>query len=104
MYEAHVYLAEGDALPREGSIRPIGERHPLIIFVRQHVNTDHDLKLCEDEAYKIGWGDLEIKKAGIARNLEAIKAKGIEYQEAYETAMSEGAYLFVVGGIFERNY
>ena len=103
MHEVHVYLAEGDVLSRDNAIRPIGERHPLMIFWRQEINTEHDLDLCTKEAYKIGWGNIEIKKAGTINNSKTLNSKGAEYLEAYKEAMSSGSYLLVVGGIFEKD-
>ena len=52
------------ALATATSGYPEGERHPLLIFLRQEARSEHDMLRAESAAVGLGWDEVDITRAG----------------------------------------
>lgn len=61
-FEVHMYSAVALATATSGY--PEGERHPLLIFLRQESGSEHDVLRAESAAVGLGWDEVDITRAG----------------------------------------
>jgi hypothetical protein len=61
-YEIHMYAAVAK-MAQDGRY-PAGEQHPLLIFLRQQPESEHDFDTAADVAHRNGWNDVDFTKAG----------------------------------------
>jgi hypothetical protein len=61
-HEIHMYSAVALATATSGY--PEGQRHPLLIFLRQEAHSEHDLLRAESAAVGLGWDEVDITRAG----------------------------------------
>ncbi len=62
-HQIHLYMAVAEA---QSALRHApGELHPLLIFLRQEIATDHDFAAAAAVAERAGWTRVDFTKAGI---------------------------------------
>jgi hypothetical protein len=94
MYEVHLFEAIGTASgATEGAYRP-GDRHAMLVFVRQSLGTAHDWANAEIGANDGGWGDISFQRAGTLFS-DSLNGKSPDFVGAYEHAMHGGCGLVV---------
>jgi hypothetical protein len=94
MYEVHVFEAIGTAsADSEGAYRP-GDRHAMMVFIRQAAETDHDWESAQAGVNDAGWSQVNFQRAGtlIPENLNG---KDSDFVGAFEHAMHGGCGLVV---------
>jgi hypothetical protein len=86
-----VHLFRGEATVGHGNslgYKP-GGRHPVIVFSRQPVGSDHDFALATQRAEGGGLLDVTLHRGGTLR-VESINSKSVQFGVAYERALSHG--------------
>lgn len=61
-YEIHMYAAVA-RMGADGRY-PAGEQHPLLVFLKQAPDSEHDFDAAADVALRNGWVDADFTKAG----------------------------------------
>lgn len=61
-FEIHMYSAV--ALATAATVQRAGQHHPLLIFLRQSPNSEHDLARAAGAASAQGWDEVDITRAG----------------------------------------
>lgn len=85
MYNVRMFLARAVASTEvEGPYRP-RDKHAMLIFVRQTVESEHDWALAEAGATGAGWTGVLIEKAGTI-GAENLNGKDQEFRDAFESA------------------
>ena len=94
MYDIHLFqaIATAGAAP-ENTYRP-GDRHAMLVFVRQAHGTNHDWALAEASVSKVGWTQISFRRAGTL-SAEKLNGKSNEFVGAFEQAMNAGFGLVV---------
>lgn len=89
MYEVHTFVAYGEA--REGNDQnyPVGERHPIVVFCRQRIHSDHDYERVEAVARRNGWAELEVAHAGVIVP-ERLNGSLSDLQDCFVKALQSG--------------
>jgi hypothetical protein len=60
-----IHVFNADATARPGNDRyPAGQRHALLLFIRQSAESEYDWRDAERVVSEAGWGDIEMRKAG----------------------------------------
>lgn len=91
-HEMHMFSAVAEA--GAGCGFPPGERHPMLIFVRQRPGSAHDLAAAAAAAGAAGWREIDITRAGTLPP-DASDAMDPVVQAAYARAVETGAGLTV---------
>lgn len=90
--EIHLYMAvarSGTAVPY-----PAGERHPVLVFLRQAEHSEHDFPAAETVAVEAGWSDVDFTRAGTLP-ADAEPTMEAVFRSHYRAALSDGASLLV---------
>lgn len=90
--EIHMYSAVGKVGTVPGCAA--GDHHPLLIFLRQNVASEHDLGAAAAAATQRGWNDVDITRAGTLP-ADAGASMGGAIRDAYEAAVETGEGLMV---------
>lgn len=90
--EIHMFSAVAEA--GAGCGYPPGERHPMLIFVRQRPGSPHDLAAAAAAAKAAGWREVDITRAGTLPP-DAGDAMDPVVKAAHERAVHAGAGLTV---------
>ena len=92
LHEIHMFSAVAEA--GAGCGYPHGERHPMLIFVRQTPGGPHDLPAAAAAAAAAGWREIDITRAG---TLPPDASDGMDpiVHAAYARAVASGAGLTV---------
>lgn len=85
--EVHMYSAVALATATSGY--PEGERHPLLIFLRQAARSEHDLLRAESAAVGLGWNEVDITRAGTLPD-DAGATMQEPLRSAYRAAINDG--------------
>ena len=94
MFDVHLFQAIARAsAATSGAYRP-GDRHAMLIFVRQDRGTEHNWAGAEDGAREAGWFEISINRAGTL-SAENLNGKGEGFMGAFEHAMNGGCGLIV---------
>ena len=94
MYEVHLFEAIGTAsAASEGAYRP-GDRHAMLVFVRQYSNTEHDWASAGVGVSDGGWTEVTFQRAGTLIP-EFMSGKDADFIAAFEYAMHGGCGLVV---------
>ena len=91
-HEIHMFSAVAEA--GAGCGFPPGERHPMLIFVRQSPGSEHDLSAAAAAATHAGWHEIDITRAGTLPP-DAADAMDPTVLAAYRRAVEGGAGLTV---------
>ena len=91
-HEIHMFSAVAEA--GAGCGFPHGERHPMLIFVRQPPDSAHDLAAAAAAAGAAGWREVDITRAGTLPP-DAADAMDPIVKAAYVRAVEGGAGLTV---------
>ena len=78
--------------------RRAGDRHPLLVFLRQPLGAAHDLAAAAAVARAAGWTEVDITRAGILPPDAGAQAQG-PYVEPYGTAWRDGAAMLVYDAV-----
>ena len=93
MYEIHLFLGIAAAEETSKSAFPAGERHALLVFLRQPIGSDHYWSLAESCLEDAGWAQVALQKAStVDRSVLEIEPTA---QSAYEDAMARGSAIVV---------
>lgn len=87
-FEIHMYSAVAVATDRTGFAT--GERHPLLVFLRQAVASEHDTAGAVKAASQAGWIGVDITKAGTLPD-DAGATMADPVRSAYVSAVEGGA-------------
>lgn len=90
--EIHLYMAVARSATAEPY--PAGERHPVLVFLRQAEHSEHDFPAAETVAVKAGWSDVDFTKAGILP-AEAEATMDERFRSHYRAALNDGDSLLV---------
>lgn len=91
-FEIHMYSAVARAFEVERVAQ--GQHHPMLIFLRQAEDEDHDLGRAAVVAEKRGWTEVDITKAGTLPPDAAAQMEG-PILLAYTAAVERGEGLMV---------
>jgi hypothetical protein len=91
-HEIHMFSAVAEA--GAGCGFPHGERHPMLIFVRQRPGSAHDLAAAAAAAGSAGWREIDITRAGTLP-ADASAAMDPTVKAAYARALDSGTGLTV---------
>jgi hypothetical protein len=97
-HEIHMFSAVAEAGAGCGFAH--GERHPMLIFVRQPPGSAHDLAAAAAAANAAGWREVDITRAGTLPP-DASDAMDPTVQAAYARAVDVGAGLTVFEAVVE---
>ncbi|MGQ0700692.1 MAG: hypothetical protein ACT4PZ_20930 [Panacagrimonas sp.] len=91
-FEIHMY----SAVARLETAEPyaVGQRHPMLMFVRQPEDSEHDLAAAAAIATKAGWVEVDITKAGTLPPDAGASMDG-PIRAAYVSAVERGEGLMV---------
>lgn len=95
-HEIHMFSAVAEA--GAGCGFPHGERHPMLIFVRQRPGTPHALAAAAAAATTAGWREVDITRAGTLP-ADAADAMDPVVKAAYTRAVDNGAGLTVFDAV-----
>ena len=95
-YEIHMFSAVAEA--GAGCGFPHGERHPMLIFVRQAPGTPHAMATAAATATDAGWREVDITRAGTLPP-DASDSMDPIVQAAYARAVDGGAGLTVFDAV-----
>lgn len=95
-YEIHMFSAV--AVATSATRFPPGERHPLLVFLRQAVGAGHDLRGAADAAQGAGWLDIDITRAGTLPE-DAATSMEENVRAAYHAAVEAGAGLLAFDAV-----
>ncbi len=99
-FEIHMYSAVARAFEVERVAQ--GQHHPMLIFLRQSANEEHDLGRAAAVAERLGWTEVDITRAGTLPPEAGAQMEGpvrlaysaaVEHGEGlmmYETPVAEG--------------
>lgn len=94
MYEVHMFQAVATATAStEGPYRP-GDRHAMLVLIRQTSGSDHDWAEAEARVTNAGWSGVTFARAGTLTS-EKLNGKDEDFLEAYEHALNEGRAIIV---------
>lgn len=91
-FEIHMYMAVARAETTEKY--PAGERHPVLVFLRQREHAEHDFSAAESVASEAGWAEVDFTKAGILP-AEAEETMEEVFRSHYRAALNVGKSLLV---------
>lgn len=91
-FEIHMYSAVARAVTAESF--KSGLHHPMLIFLRQAANAQHDLAAAAAIAASAGWTEVDITKAGTLPPDAGAQMEGA-IREAYAAAVECGEGLMV---------
>jgi hypothetical protein len=94
--QIHLYAAV--ACARAVPDRRAGDRHPLLVFLRQPPGAAHDLAAAAAVAQAAGWTEVDITRAGILPPDAGEQAQG-PYVEPYGAAWRDGAAMLVYDAV-----
>lgn len=95
-HEIHMFSAVAEA--GAGCGFPHGERHPMLIFVRQPRGTAHALAAAAAAASAAGWREVDITRAGTLPP-DAGDTMDPVVKAAYDRALDSGAGLTVFDAV-----
>lgn len=90
MDEVHIFMAVAKASAGNELGYASGQKHALLIFVRQPYGSDHDWTRAEEIATNSGWSDVDISKAGSIES-ENVNGKDEIISASYEEALEAGS-------------
>lgn len=90
-FEIHMYMAVALATEACGAL--CGERHPMLVFLRQTA-AEHDLTGAEAVVLEAGWSEVDITRAGTLP-VDAPEQMDALFRSHYETALRDGWSLLV---------
>lgn len=93
-----MFLAEASALEGNESGYPKGERHAMLVFIKQDEDTDHDWEKAEYTIKEAKWDNVEIRKAGGLLS-ENLNGKEQTFIDCYESALFKGSAILIYSGI-----
>jgi hypothetical protein len=64
MHEVHVFAGSAASLSEETTGYPAGERHALLVFLRQPAGSDHDWAAAEALVAAESWADVSLDRGG----------------------------------------
>ena len=94
MFDVHLFQSVAKAsATTSGAYRP-GDRHAMLVFIRQHRGTEHNWAEAEDGAREAGWAEISMSRAGTL-SAENLNGKSQDFVGAFEHAMNGGCGLVV---------
>jgi hypothetical protein len=94
MFDVHLFQATAKASTATPGMPRPGDRHAMLVFIRQDRDTEHDWAAAEAGVCKAGWTEVSITRAGTLSS-EAMNGKGADFVGAFEYAMNGGCGLIV---------
>ena len=93
MYEIHLFLGTAAAGSKSDQGYPVGERHAILVFLRQPTNTEPDWKRATSLVEDSGWTNVDLQKASKVdpKTLD----QNPDSKKAYDEAMSNGKAMIV---------
>lgn len=93
MYEMHLFLGTASAGQNSVGGYPAGERHAMLVFLRQPTNTEPDWERATSNVEETGWTNMDLQKASKVdpKTLE----KNPDGKRAYDEAMSKGKAMII---------
>lgn len=95
-HEIHMFSAVAQAA--DDGAYAAGERHPMLIFVRQPADCEHDLAAAAAAASREGWIEIDITRAGTLPP-DAGESMEEPVLGAYRRAIEDGAGLTVFDAV-----
>ena len=93
IYEIHLFLGTASAGQNSKLGYPAGERHAILVFLRQLTNTQPDWEQARSYVEGVGWNKVDLQKAS------KIDPKTLDDnpdgKKSYEEAMSNGKAMIV---------
>lgn len=90
MSEIHVFTGSAVSLSSATGYSA-GERHALMVFLRQPVGSDHDWASAETLVAAESWGEVLLERGGTVGPDSAIG----DFSEMYQAALSNGGSIVV---------
>lgn len=91
MVEVAFFLGEGRAGVENGLGYPVGEKHALILFLRQGKGAEPNFEAAKREMEKRGWKEVVLLRAAHAfRNVEGLNSLHPHAGASYEDALNNG--------------
>lgn len=95
-FEVHLYAAV--AMAESAESHAAGQRHPMLVFLRQPVGTEHDLPAAAAVAESAGWVEVDFTKAGVLP-AEAEPTMDEGFRTHYLAALDAGHSLLVYDSV-----
>ena len=92
MYEVHLFRGEGTVGDGNSLGYEAGARHPVIVFSRQPIASEHDFPLAKERAEGAGLLDVDLQRGG---TLQVERINSPQFGDAYERALSSGFAIIV---------
>ena len=93
MYEVNMFFGTAAAMAGNEHSYPAGERHALLVFLRQLNDTEPDWSLAESVVTNKGWFDVQLDQASV------VDPSALDFEPntrpTYEHAITEGWALIV---------
>ena len=86
-------MFQGDATSRSQDVTgyPVGEKHALIVFLKQPEGSDHDWAAAEAIVAAAYWSNITLRRAG---TLNGDSPRG-DLTESYQAALSSGSAIVI---------
>lgn len=91
-FEMHIYKGTGCITEKSKSGYPIGEKHAILLFLKEDENSDYNLIKAEETAFKTGLDQVEFSKSG---KVSPDKIAGNTNEDAYNSAVELGSALIL---------
>ena len=91
MSEVHVFTGSAASLSEERTGYPIGERHALLVFLRQAVDSEHDWATAEALVAAESWGDVSLERGGTIGPSSTLG----EMTDMHQAAMTNGGSIII---------
>ena len=91
MHEVHVFVGSAASLVAEATGHPVGERHAVLVFLRQLAATTHDFAGAEALLEAESWGNVALERGG---TLGPVNDAG-EFADMHRSALAKGGAIVV---------
>jgi hypothetical protein len=88
MYEIHAFTATAYATSECSGPYRLGDRHPMLAFLRQSPGMDHDWTAAESWINRAGWTNVKFERAATL-NPEYVSGKADYLVRSFEKAMHD---------------
>ena len=95
MIEIMIFLGDGCAGENNKFRYPVGEKHPLLGFLRQHKGSAPDFETVTNEVEKLGWKNVNFNRASTLTNVEVLNSMHPSASSSYEEAVNSGFAVIV---------
>lgn len=93
-FEMHLYIGTARATDKSNSVYPIGEKHAILLFIKEDVNSEYDSIKAEEIVVSTGWDNIEFTRCG---KVSEDKIAGNSNEDSYYDAVESGSSLIIYG-------